>query len=88
MLQALAQCVPTTCTCRSIEATHKLARLSRHCQATPEATGMLTVRSPSSVPALNTLTAISPLLAHRMRLKGVLSASSICTPIAGFVSMS
>ena len=49
---------------------------------------MLTVRRPSSVPALNTLTAISPLLAHRMRLKGVLSASSICRSIARVVSMS
>ena len=45
----------------------------------------LAVRSPSSVPALKTRTAISPLFAHKIRLKGVFSAASICTelPVQG-----
>ena len=38
-----------------------------------------TVRNPSSVPARNTRTAISPLLAHRILLKGVCRESCICT---------
>lgn len=41
----------------------------------------LAVRSPSSVPALKTRTAISPLFAHKIRLKGVFSAASICTEL-------
>lgn len=44
------------------------------------------MRRPSSVPALNTLTAISPLLAHRMRLNGVFSAASICNAMKKTVS--
>ena len=36
------------------------------------------MRSPSSVPARNTRTAISPLLAHRILLKGVCRELCIC----------
>ena len=39
------------------------------------------MRSPSSVPARKTRTAISPRLAHRILVKGVCRICCICTPV-------
>ncbi len=56
-----------------------LHRLHRLCNSfSNKLKGMLTVRRPSSVPARKTRTAISPLFAHRIFLKGVFSAASTC----------